>query len=523
MASDPPAEAAAPRLQGTIQALLLHILCVLTLAWPALLNGQPFFFSDTTSYIRAADVAVYMASDHRIATDWTSHYASDLGHANARRGPAPTPAPTGKIAGGNDIAHGNIMAGRSPYFGAALYLGYVSSDFWLFVLGYALVTYLLIGLSLQAFGIGGRRNQVAATLFVAVATTAAFYNSYLLADALTAEGILAFLILAARGDRLNRASSLFLAAIMIFSAVSHLTHIVVLLALVVTAIALAFAGLIDRQAAKRACLAGAVAVVVGIGSIAFTSLIVERVMGKPPVLVPLLTARFIEDGPGERFIREHCAEQPFTVCRFADRLPIRSQRFLWATPPEPGVFMTADDATRRALSREDTRFAFAVWKQYPLQQTGMIAWNAWLQLATFDSFWLNYGCAGQERCPAALPDSERAMAEHTLSGENRWPARTITAWHYLVVCAALIVLAAAGTRAWKHRAELAPTGDRAWLRTATAWILLVAAALLVNALMGGAISEPQSRYQGRVVWLLPFIAYIVAVAWRRTSQGRSPR
>jgi hypothetical protein len=58
---------------------LRHALCVLALMWTGLVNGQPFFFAtDTTNYIRAADVAVYVASHHRFSTVWTDRYKGQL-------------------------------------------------------------------------------------------------------------------------------------------------------------------------------------------------------------------------------------------------------------------------------------------------------------------------------------------------------------------------------------------------------------------------------------------------------------
>ena len=35
-----------------------HLFGIVALMWAPLLNGQPFFFPDTTAYVRAADLAV---------------------------------------------------------------------------------------------------------------------------------------------------------------------------------------------------------------------------------------------------------------------------------------------------------------------------------------------------------------------------------------------------------------------------------------------------------------------------------
>jgi hypothetical protein len=40
-------------------------------------------------------------------------------------------------------------------------------------------------------------------------------------------------------------------------------------------------------------------------------------------------------------------------------------------------------------------------------------------------------------------------------------------------------------------------------------------AFAVNALLGGGVSDPQPRYQARIVWLLPFVAMIAGLVWHR--------
>ena len=40
------------------------------------------------------------------------------------------------------------------------------------------------------------------------------------------------------------------------------------------------------------------------------------------------------------------------------------------------------------------------------------------------------------------------------------------------------------------------------------WLLVGFAAMLVCAFFGGAVAEPQYRYQGRLIWLVPLLASI---------------
>jgi len=40
----------------------------------------------------------------------------------------------------------------------------------------------------------------------------------------------------------------------------------------------------------------------------------------------------------------------------------------------------------------------------------------------------------------------------------------------------------------------------------------------LNAVVGGCLSEPHNRYQARVIWLVPLIALVVALQWRRLQR-----
>jgi hypothetical protein len=482
-----------------------------------MVNGQPFFFPDTTSYVRAADIAVNLASGGRIRTAWTERYASTLPALAQTRRPASHATIAPKTARfGNDISSGSIMSGRSPYFGAALYLGYVTSDFWLFVVAYGLSAYLLIALSLRAFALEGKRARLLAVAFVAAFTTAPFYNAYLLADALAAQGILAFLLLAIKGRAFRRRELIFLLAIILASVVSHLTHILIILAMALATALLPLLGLLRRRTARFAAGVGVAMAVLGMVSTMLTAAVVSNVFGKPPSLVPLLTARFIDDGPGARYIREHCDDNAFAVCAFAGRMSLHSGEFLWSPVPGKGVFLVADESTRLALSEQDKQFALAVLRTYPVDQTKMILYNTISQAVSFESYALNYGCWADPHCWTSVPTVERDKMRHTLSGRNLWPTTFLTVLQYTVVIGSVLLLAAIATASWRTRQQTEPfaTGER-WRLDAGAWIVLATLALLLNAFLGGSISEPQSRYQARVIWLLPYMAWLFSAVWYR--------
>lgn len=487
---------------GVFQRLLFHLACVLALAWPAFLNGQPFYFPDTTAYTRAADSAVYIFSGQRISTEWTDRYRRSLD-------------PGGKIHGDgrhvspnvNDLGTESVMAGRSPYFGALLWLSYVSSRFWLFVLVQAAITYALIRLSLRLFGLARPLIVAICVAGLSLLTSLPFFVSLLMPDLLAALGILAFLLLAIDRKRLHRGERWGLYALMLTSVLAHLTHILIIAALALALFAWALVRGWRRSQFAPLIGGSAVIALVGLISVMITSMVVERTFGRAPLLVPLLTARFLADGTGLDYVRRHCPEAAFAACAYRDRDQVIVGEFLWSLEPGKGAYMIADTATRRALSIEDSRFALAVLAAYPGEQGGRILRNGWRQMLRFDIDLLNYNCAGKPRCWSSLPPAERSTLLASLGGRDMWLQNAIAAVHYGAVALALVLLlawAVADARTGREGA-----GD------IFLWLILLLIAMAVNALLGGGVSDPQPRYQARIIWLLPLLAVIATMVWQR--------
>ena len=90
-------------------------------------------------------------------------------------------------------------------------------------------------------------------------------------------------------------------------------------------------------------------------------------------------ARVIADGPGTKFLQQNCASKTYTVCHYADRLPMHALQFLWSTDPATGVFSAANIETRNALSSEQSKFVLDVIKFDPYGELSRSAQNTALQ------------------------------------------------------------------------------------------------------------------------------------------------
>ena len=87
---------------------------------------------------------------------------------------------------------------------------------------------------------------------------------------------------------------------------------------------------------------------------------------------------------------------------------------------------------------------------------------------------------------------------------------------YVVVLGSLAGLAALSP-------SIARQDPERW-RLFRTWLLVGFAAMLVCAFFGGAVAEPQYRYQGRLIWLVPFmaaIALLIRLQLKRRETGKA--
>lgn len=159
------------------------------------------------------------------------------------------------------------------------------------------------------------------------------------------------------------------------------------------------------------------------------------------------------------------------------------------------------------MGEQDVAFARAVFQYDPLGETRMIVTNTVRQLLWIDYDGLNQDCFRQPGCWTSLPPTIRDKLRATPSGQGLWPQRWMNLLLYVSVIASLIVLAmTARTIARQDRER--------WLLLRE-WLTVGFTGMLVCSFFGGAVADPQYRYQGRLIWLVPFMAGIALLLWLR--------
>ena len=148
----------------------------------------------------------------------------------------------------------------------------------------------------------------------------------------------------------------------------------------------------------------------------------------------------------------------------------------------------------------------------------MMLLNTARQLVWIDYDGLNQNCFASPDCWTALPPSVRQTLRASPSGQGFWPQPWMNALLYAVVIASLLYL----LMGYRTLARNQPAKERL-LRS---WLVVAGTAMLVCALFGGAIADPQYRYQGRLIWLVPLLAIILFLlnrnSWTSSDQDVEP-
>jgi hypothetical protein len=451
---------------------------------PTLLNGYPIFYPDSSTYVRGPDYAVRKIVDSRLTTVWSNvEVAGDQGASGD------TKAESGKT----------ILSGRSVYYGALAYLGYVFSDFWLtaFLQAY-LVAAVIALLFFRCWQIPGSRKYFLTLALLTVLTPLGFFVGFMMPDIFASISILAITVCFAYWQRLTKIDIAFLTVVLILSFASHSSHVAIAVAMIPLLVLIIFLTREERSSHIRAlglivvCLAAA-----GVLELVFYQ-VTTKVTGRPPLRLPYLTARIIELGPGLRYLDQACQPPQYTVCAYRDRLPTYWTAFMFDTDTRRGIFAPANFAVKRQLSEEQGRFALNVILFEPADVVRGLIYDFANQLTRFSfsdqkmtSEFSDY-----------LTDNYPGQVSEKIKSSNiyRYP-QVLQRWSTLNYGVAIlaIVVAAFGLLKLRTQDNNANGGF-----TVSLWV--IGGGILANALVCSVLASPLDRFQARVIWLIPLMA-----------------
>jgi len=431
-------------------AVLAVLLGAALLAWPAVLNGYPLVFIDTSSYL-------------------------------------------------NHTTLPELPWDKTQAYGPFLHLFHWQVTLWPTVAAQALIASHLIWLA-QRMTRGRARAGAHVVVCAALAalTSAPWFLATLMPDALTGAAALCVILLGC--GRLHPWESAWVTVLGTLSIAAHLSHLPTAFALV------ALVAVLTRSPA--AVLRGAAPVALALVFLFGANLVGFGRATLSPHGAVFLLARLQADGPAAATIRARCPEAGWHLCAFTDRMPMDSDEFLWdgGSPlnrnPD-GIWRPMGGVRGAAEARE---IVGATLRDHPLDVGEAMLRNtlAQLRLVAVGDTLVDTYLEVSARIPIAraFPSREVAAFDVGLQARGELPARAapFLAPHLPVLLVALAVAPVLLWRAWRQR-DLGRG-------TLLAGALL---ALLANAFATGALSKPHHRYEARIVWLLPLAVLLTAL------------
>jgi len=223
--------------------------------------------------------------------------------------------------------------------------------------------------------------------------------------------------------------------------------------------------------------------------------------------LPYLTARLVADGPGRWYLQQHCGTLQWAICAWTGRLPSSDDDFLWA---DGGVWQSASSDEQQRMLREEMPLALATVRAYPRAQMQISLSNFGRQLVNFGLWDFDPDEWIASHIDTVLP-GVGARFMQTRQAQSRLPVVFFSTVQQWVVMASALAIIGGVPLMWIRRR----------------WRIMGLAAILVpvviaNALITGVLSEVDSRYQSRVIWLIPLTAGLIALdllhCWRQRDE-----
>lgn len=475
-------------------------LSALILSVPTLLNGTPFVYFDSATYLAQGQEAV------SVTFPAFSAAAGPLPNGLV----APEAVSDAQARDLDDLPV--IVSGRSIYYGVLAYLFMVLTGGWGLVALQALAVALTVCLAARAGAPTIWRSvAVGVCVLLAFASPAGIFVGLIMPDVWAAVSILSAGILIAVKD-IERHWRGALYALTAVGAVVHTSHLLLVFGLAsvagLLAIATPFANRPRPPFGRIGPVVGlAACVFVGLSASALFSQVVERRFDSAPIMRPHLTARLLEDPATLSAVRTLCDHGAgFAVCAFEDRFPIDWNTFLFDDDPSVGVFEPASSAVKRRLSAEDRRLLVATVKQDASGVVTLLMADSARQFGDFPAAGVPLLFEHDKQHFEAFSDVVRQRAASARSASRLDLLRRLDAVHRLAfwssIAACAFVLAYAG---------VTKTGLR---RENAVLVGIIVIGLVGNAVICGALASPYGRFQARVAWLA-----IVALPLAITAVG----
>jgi hypothetical protein len=388
---------------------------------------------------------------------------------------------------------------RSIFYSIFVYPARFSGTLWSVVFAQSLLVAGLLRLLVrEVFAITSRVGFLIVIGLLCALSSLPWYCGYLMPDIFTPMTVLGLFMLAFCFARLSRRERVFVIGLTFVAEIVHYSHVPI-------AISLILIGLLSRLVLRNRALAviprlmlPATVVSAGLVAIVMSNYLMLGLVTYSPGSYAFEFARLVADGPAVEYLRATCPTRKYAACAYLDRMPMSSPDFLFA--PDSLFKKTGWLGERK----EGKEIVAATVRRYPLWILGNGITNTLTQAVTFQT---GDGLASQATEPypttqlralypgdfAAYEDSRQSRGEL-----SRMPHLKTLQWGLIIFSAIYCGLIA-----------ILLARDGHWLPVAL--MITVGFAIMINAFVAGAISEPANRYGSRVIWMLPLMAI---ASWR---------
>ena len=348
-------------------------------------------------------------------------------------------------------------------------------------------------------------------LFV-LATSVAWHTGQYMADAFTGPLVLVAWLAALRNPTDDGAPALWLAAIVM--ALTHYTHVPLLLVVSVATIACSPSASGRLRSAFRR---GSAAVISFAAAAAILVTANGTILGRwtiAPMGPAFLFARLTEDGLTKPWLRDNCGKAaPRELCDIREQIPDDSQVLLWKeyTLYNAWVWYPPSEAARWVWIDRLSAVSEGAIAARPLAFATSSLRGGFNQFASFQAIddLCPQSCDSDRSGPVASlriyrPEAEAPLrASRQLSGTT--PLSLVRAVTTPVATLSLLLLPVLLWRASRRKDKLA-----------LSFLAAIASALVANAMLAGALSDVNDRYQSRIIWLVPFAVVVTLARWSQT-------
>lgn len=408
-----------------------------------------------------------------------------------------------------------LVPGRSLFYGLFLQITSLHwTSMWGPVLLQAALTLWLVHLVWRCHRLpAGPAMLLLVTTLLAATTSLAWYAGQLMPDIFVPLVVLALWLLSAHGQVLSRREKLGLSLLVLLGLLAHMSCL---------ALALGLVAVLLVQRLFLACWPLRLCIL-------WPTVLVLTVLVLMPALHILLTGRggftpggsaflfgrLVQDGVTKRWLAEHCPVPGVQLCEWKEQLPETADAFLWG---KDSPYKKIGDWQDVQVQREMGQLVREMAKAYPamILSTALTSTvEQLLSVATGDDLdakhWDSRGIISTFLPRISPAFNSARQQQDQLSNE------LLARWNRLHVPVALASMVLLVPIAW--------WGLRRDHRPLAGLSLFVLVALLGNAFICGALSNPHHRYQSRLIWLAPLVVllavseYVVARRSRRTLPG----